>query len=454
MKKLFCMFIALLIMFSCAGAEMIDVAGEGAETGTADDREADLLDIWQTDGERKSWITAAVQLMDGMLLTSPALLPERTEGLMVTDGQSEWQVKAVIPDSTGVMAMVFFNAEKVLPRYAAWPLMAFGDSAKATACFVRSGNEDGGRTDSPVRSAASLEWQNCRCLLLDLEGEMHPGAVVLNEKEELAGVVVAEYAEGQRRVLALPVEEIVRGMSEAGTILKNLFSWGEPQEGFRVMAKKNLVEFDWSAVTLPEKKEGEDLYLVVADNRNNYLNFFPAETSDRKLQMILAPGRVYISGILASAEIPADYPEHYEVTVIPPAKRLTDHRFRPTLTAIAMMPENAEKEQEPDPVTEVTEEMLRSGRAYFYSASSYEVNEKIEGESLLVTLTDPAGNCYRYESSWVYAPEYMKEDTWYISLTEAGLLFSLDKNGYPLGTYQLAYYVNGDLADTVTFELK
>ena len=79
---------------------------------------------------------------------------------------------------------------------------------------------------------------------------------------------------------------------------------------------------------------------------------------------------------------------------------------------------------------------------------------QVEGKTLLVTLTDPHGNVYRYESSWLYAPEYMKEDVWFIPLTESGLIWSLNQDGYPKGEYQMAYYVEGELADSFTFELK
>ena len=70
MKKLFCLLAACLLALSCAGAEEAGIAAE-----TPDTREADLLDIYRTDGGERIWITAAVQAMDGMLMTSPALLP-------------------------------------------------------------------------------------------------------------------------------------------------------------------------------------------------------------------------------------------------------------------------------------------------------------------------------------------------------------------------------------------
>jgi hypothetical protein len=447
MKRLLGLLAVLVLIVSCAWAE-------NAVEATEDSRDADLLDIWQMDGENRRWITAAVQAMDGMLVTSPATLPERTDGLTVSDGQKEWEVEAVIPDSTGAVAMVFYDTSRNLPAKSAWPMMAYGDSVQASTCTVRSGDETGGRTDTKVLSAASLQWRNSRVLLLNLEDKVSPGTAVLNARGELVGVVFAEYAEGLNRVLAMPVEEIVRCMTEAGDLLIHLGSWGDPPEGFRVTADRNFVTIDWSGMTLPEKTEGENLYLVIADLANDYLNFYPAETKTRNFSAILTPGRIYVSGILASAQSPSDLPEHFEVTVVPPAQKLTEYGFHPILTAVAEMPADAKDGDAPMPVTEVTEELLRSGRAYFYSASAYEVEEQIEGKTLLVTLTDPQGNVYRYESSWMYAPEYMKEDIWFIPLTESGLIWSLNQDGYPKGEYQMAYYVEGELADSFTFEIQ
>ena len=47
----------------------------------------------------------------------------------------------------------------------------------------------------------------------------------------------------------------------------------------------------------------------------------------------------------------------------------------------------------------------------------------------------------------------MKEDIWFIPLTESGLMWSMDQDGYAPGEYQMAYYVDGELADSFTFEI-
>ena len=225
----------------------------------------------------------------------------------------------------------------------------------------------------------------------------------------------------------------------------------DPLEGFLVTTEKNSMTVDWSAMDLPEKEEGKNLYVVVADAANDYLIYCPAEQQTRKLQMLLTPGRVYVSGIVASAKGPDTLPLDYVVTKAPPAGKLTDHGFRPTVAAVAEMPADAGEGQEPEPVTEVTEELLRSGRAYFRIEGAFETEEEIPAGKLLVTLTDPEGNSYSCETAWDHTAGRMKED---IPLTGSGLTRYPDRHGYPRGEYQLAYYLGGDLGDAFTFELK
>ena len=433
---------------------MLAVAAFACAEGTGE-REAELFDLWMDNGESTAWVAAAVPVTDGVVVTARAVLPEDTEHLVVSDGKSVWQAKGVVPDSTGLMATILFETQEQAPRYGAWRMLSLGKSVPVSACTVRSGDRLGSRINRVVLSSSEMNWRDSRCLLLTLEEEVPLGSPVLTGENELAGIVVAEYAEGNGRMVALPAEEIARGLNEVSALLTNLPGWGNMPEGYKVTVARNNVTFDWSGMALPEKAEGESLYLVVVDTGNDYLNFYPAETEERSLTLALVPGRVYLSGIVASRDIPSEYPQQYTTTILPEADRVTDHQFRSKICAIAEAPEGgASDEHPPVPVTEVTEELLRSGRAYFYSASEYKVTEPQEGLSLLITLTTPAGVNYRYESTWVYGPDYMDNDVWYIPLTASGLTDALDQKGYPRGVYGMAFYINGELADTVEFELK
>ena len=259
----------------------------------------------------------------------------------------------------------------------------------------------------------------------------------------------------ENRYIALPAENIYRAVAEAADRIQSMDLTARGSEGFSVTADGNLVTFDWSGMEMTPPEEGMTRYLVVADAGNSYLTYFPLESEGATaVRMLLTPGRTYVSGFTAGTSVPDGLPEEYAVTVLPEARPLTDYGFRSTACMLAEGPEGGlKKGEKPVPVTDVTEELLRSGRAYFYSSSVYDVEEQIDGLTLLVTLTTPAGENYRYVSGWIYDPAYEKEDTWFVSMDDTELLEYLNREGYPAGVYELSFYVDGKLADTFFFEL-
>ena len=437
-KRMLLLLAALLLVFSCSFAE---------ET-----RPSELLDLWDYGAESPVWISSAVPVTEGIAMISTASLPENTDQLVVSDGVNFWEVHAVIPDRDGRLATVCFDEDETKPcRYTAWPFLFPRDNLQVSDCIVRDADEWGSRINRGVRGAEEVVRNGEPCCLLTLTGPVSPGSPVLGTDGRLLGIITAEWAEGVNRYLAALPETLAVSLTDAAMLLDGVPGWGEAPEGLTVTLRKNLAIIDWSEMTLPEKAEGESLYLLLVDSGNGYFNYVPAETNIRTVSYLLTPGRLYFAGIVASAGAPDSVPAEYKCFSVPRVKPLTDYGFRPLVTAIA---EEQEKGKAPVPVTEVTEELLRSGRAFFYSSSTYRVTEKVEGKSLLVSLTDPQNMNYRYESSWLYGPEYMENDTWYISLEDTGLFSFLEDSGYPKGVYRMAYYVDGDLADSFEFELK
>ena len=415
----------------------------------------DLFDVWDYGDESPSWIASAIPVSEGILIAPPGIKDLSPEQLAVSDGEHTWQTAAVVPDGKGRFTLVFYDPGETAARYGCWPLMPWGSSIPASSCTVRFGDNMGSRINRGVLAAEDITMEGKRCMLLTLSDTAPAGSPVLTSDGMLAGIVIAEWAEGFNRVLMLPAEGIAESVTDVAELLAGLPEWSEPPQGLTVTMDQNRVTINWEEMPLPETKEGTDVYMVLVDTGNNYLNSFIADGNGREITLLLTPGRFYIAGPVVSAGRPDTVPESYAAFFVPQGEQLSEFSFKPVLTAIAEAPEGGLKEgEQPVPVTEVTEELLRSGRAYFYSHSSYEVTEEISNRSLLVTLTDPDGNNYRYESGWTYSPDYMTADIWSLPLRETGLTAAMDENGYPAGVYQIAYYVDGFLADAFEFELK
>ena len=444
MKRTAVLFLLLLVVFAVCAA-----SGEDART-------PGLFDLYCMNGEdNPEWIGTAAAFYEGILIVPVSILPEDLSSLWISDGQNIWQADTVAPDNAGIAAVVVFDTEDISPSIGAYALTAVNTQATPTGCYVQTEDENRFQTIRLVYSVTPITWRGTPCLLASLSGPALPGSPLLTvDSGRLAGIAVAEWSEGTDRVVFMSPEGMQKSLSEALNAITGPEGSGTP-EGFTVMVEANTVTFDWSAMQLPETKEGEDLYLVVADKMNQYLTYFRIE-KDTECTMVLTPGRTYQSGILASAEAPDMLPDAYAETELPAAERLTDYGFTSVVCAIAEEPENGLPASGlPDPVTEVTEELLRSGRAYFYSSTTYEVTETIDDITLLITLTDPKGNNYRYLTGWMYDPSCMKNDTWAIPLSETNLLDFLNQNEkYPAGAYEVAFYIGGKLADSFSFDLE
>ena len=440
--------LSLLLMLAVLMLAPPFAFAEEAEEEKAD-LPADLFDLWDYGDESPSWVSFAIPVSDGIVMAPIAVKDIPADQLAVTDGEHIWEAAAVLPDDLDQLALVFFSTKQAQSRRDAWQLLSWGDSVPASSCTVRFGDSLGSRINRGILASEEIHMNGQRFLLLDLTDPAPVGSPVLTGDGRMAGVVTAQWAEGVNRVLVMPADGVARSVGMVAGLITGLPEWGETPEGLTVSVEKNLVTIDWTDMALPEKTEGSDVYMVLVDTGNDYLTSFTAERDVRRVTLLLAPGRFYIVGPVVSEGRPSVLPKDYASFYLPKAEKLTEYGFKPIRTAIA-----EKRVGKITPVDEVTEELLRSGRAYFWSSSSYNVTEKIEGKTLLITLTDPEGNNYRYESGWMYDPSCMERDIWYLKLSEMGLTDSLDEKGWPKGVYRMAYYVDGDLGGELEFRLK
>lgn len=423
-------------------------AGAFAETsGTPD-----LYDLYGEAENGKVWLGTAIPLMDGVAIASMTAFPADPVSFDLWDGSAYRAVSLVIPTADNTVAVILHETDGEKPAIPAYELPDTGLVPQLGDLIVRSGDWLGSRVNRAVEDASAITWLHRNALLLTLSGDTAVGSPLVTRDGKLVGMIVSEYAEGLYRYVAVDAQQISLCLQEAAEILNRPDGDTRP-EGYTVSLDENLVTFDWSGVQLPEPAEGEKLYHIVADAESNFLTYAEVTEGMTEITMLLTPGRMYLSGLGLFKGIPDDLPGQMAITALPEAERLTEHDFQSKVLAIAELPEGAPEGTMPTVPEQITEELLRSGRACLYSVTSYRVDEALDGLTLLVTLTAPDGNNYRYESGWYYDPGIMGNDEWYTLMSQTGLLDMLDESGYPAGIYTMDMYIDGDLADSFSFEL-
>lgn len=426
-------------------------AAAGAFAGTA--AEPDLYDLYEVTEDGRTWIGTAIPIVEGVTVTSAAGISMEMDQVEIWDGKAYRDVGMMLSTAQGTVLVLLHETdgeEAGIPEY---PFLETYRMPTAGELFVRSGDWMKSRINRAVYDCSVTTWKGREAMLLTLSGETAAGSAVLTSDGKLAGVIVSEYAEGLNRYIALTISGIRDCLQEANTLM-NISEGGNAPEGYNVTVDRNIVTFDWSGMELPVPGEGEKLYHIVADTESSFLSYAEIRAKDEtKLSMLLTPGRTYVSGVAVFAGTPDDLPSQVAVTALPEAEPQTDHGYQSVTLAIGEVPPGAAQDTVPDLPEEITETLLRSGRACIYSVSTYQVDQEIKDCTLLVTLTAPDGNNYRYESSWYYLPDYNARDAWFVTMDESGLLDMLNQNGYPEGTYEVSMYIDGKLADSFSFKL-
>ena len=443
MRKITALLTALVLLLT---------AGAFSEAAEVSPQAADLLDLYGITAEGEKWLGTAIPVLEGAAVTSPAVLTEEFESLKIYDGAAWWDVWTAQGAASGKLLVILYGTEQETSQA---PVYIFADPGMpgTAGMTVRSGDWMRSRINRAVYGAGEIKWQEMDALVLTLSGDTEPGAAVLTAEGKLAGMVAAEYAEGVNRFVALTSMEIINAIQEVAARLNRNDTMDSRPEGYRVELDNNLVTFDWTDVQLPELQEGNSLYHIVADADSNYLTYTEIVGDQKSVTALLAPGRMYVSGLVTcpSDQVPEELPAEYAITVLPEAEPLTEHSFKPILLAIAE--KDPGSEGAPVVPEKMTEELLRSDRVFLYSVSGYDVSESMSGFTLLVTLTAPDGSNYCYESGWYYDPSIGERDEWYTPMKDTGLLTMLNETGYPEGEYTLNMYIDGKLAGTGSFTL-
>ena len=259
MKKLALWLISLLMVFAAACAS--------GESG-------DLYDLYNNTKNGKVWLGNAVPILPGAQLASPAAINGEFDSPEVWDGANFNELLYATYTAKGKLLLMLSDMEDKTPGIPAYEVVDSNQSLQISDLIVRSGDGMGSRINRAVVDAVSFTWQEMDCLLLTLSGDTALGAPLQTKDGLLAGIVVAEYAEGENRYIALTIREIQKWLNEVADSLD------EPEEeedlspeGYTVTVNGIEVTFDWSAVDLPAIPEGRALYLMVKDVDSSYVTY-------------------------------------------------------------------------------------------------------------------------------------------------------------------------------------
>ena len=257
--------LTILLIFLCS----VQPAWANTEEGVAAGKEKhDVFDIYDLSGELYVWKGTALPLLPGVLLTSAANLPAETEHIGLSDGNGMWEARAVLPLFQGRTAFILFDAETEPPAVTPWPLMVSRSPTAARDIYVYHVTGAGDRIYRSVSGISPQGPEDADGMVLMLKAEAAPGDPILTDGGELAGMITAEYAEGEYRYSAVSAQGILNLLAQLYSLNENDGFTSCPDEGFEVTREENRVTFDWSGVQ-KETEEGQRLWLVIHDTGNN-----------------------------------------------------------------------------------------------------------------------------------------------------------------------------------------
>lgn len=381
--------------------------------------------------------TAVMVGSENTFLTTAPI--SREDQLFLAAGNEKLPLEAFV-DTDGLLSLVFTETPVPGTPLTLGPLTA--EDISATGFLP-----DGTLVQGDCRHISYVTYPNGATLTT--LPSLLPGAVLTGADDSLCGLITASLGEGEGRYFALDSAEIYSRLSE------------EDEESAQDTAfipctatvQGSQVHLDWS-----EAGEAEGTYNVYwRDTANRYYVYHSVDgcTDD----IICVPGRSYLFCVRKTASEDEDpaipgFPEGLEPVQIPDGGRIERYGFKDTAAYLAFLPDQ-QTAAETDllaAVTDYASVFAHEGfQLYFQLTSTYEVTEELYAD-LVCVLYAPDGSCYSTLSGFVFAPEYMPEDTWHMDVTE---LFDecSQSAGELSGTYSLAYYLDGQLASEITFDI-
>lgn len=303
----------------------------------------------------------------------------------------------------------------------------------------------------PIQYPSAIPYGESAAMLYSVPGAMLPGSVLLDEQGLLCGISLAAYGEGVNRYVALPLSE--------STLAADTISW---LTGFTVTADAGYLHVDWSACDMTCDKDDCVTGVFYADTRNPYYSYFMEE--ETSVEILMVPGhnyQVWVQHAHGDIDTDAARPEEASVlATIPEAEAFERYNYKDSSIYLAAVPlEDAEEciNMHIPPMEAMTAEALADAESAIFMqvVSSYTVAADVEAD-LLVVLTTPEGYTFDLPGTFLFDTTLQEKDEWNVEiypLLDDYLSFNESGEFVP-GEYTLCYYLDGALANQLTWVLK
>lgn len=288
-----------------------------------------------------------------------------------------------------------------------------------------------------------------------------PGSALLGENGGLVGITLAAYGEGEHRYVAVAGDEFQSLFStSAAPTLPEGVSW---VTGFTATPSVGKITVDWADALPACEEENCTIGLFFTDVLNPYYSYITLEQTG-STDLPLTPGHTYKVWVQHThGDLVTDVPRPEEAAVsvtLPEALPFDRFDYQDREFYISAIP----AEQAADSFTEllpplkpITAQALADPDAaiFLQASSTYTITETSEVD-LLVVLTTPEGYTFDYLGLFIFDMALQQSDVWNVDITEMFsdyLLFN-DTGAMTSGEYTLCYYLDGALANQISWTLE
>ena len=363
-------------------------------------------------------------------------------------------VTAISYGDHGVARLVLARASTLVPL-----ALTSAEPSTYAACL-----EDGTQVTGDVDGLMNDVYDGVTALSAQLCDGALPGAMLLSEDGNLAGMAVASVNEGFGRYICLTAQTLYSEL----LAMTYSFDAGEsagPEtpaaaEAPAAAAEPVLSMDELGRLVVDVAPLDPDMtgswVVCYADAANSYYNTCDEPVGSRYLCDVI-PGRTYRVWVRSAAEGVADisFSNATAVYTVPESGAYSDYGFRSGECYVAVTGEVAEDfiGLLDGAAEQVSMQQLRSGSfLYLCVSSSYDFSGDDLTLPALVVLLTPDGRSVSNTIEYTFGTQYMPVDAWHLDVTEF-LTYSVDHLDYPMGTYTMQYYIAGRLAAECSFEV-